>query len=136
MQMEMFNTIKMFLFGGIDVFIYALFVAMALSYLSALASAFITKQFSATKGLLVLLKKILIFLIVIAGAVIDNMFNLNFVLRNAVIIICVLNEFGGMISNLDEAGVSVPGILKNFIATAKTSAEGTDIPGGGNNNTV
>ncbi len=66
----------------------------------------------------------------IAGAVLDNLFGLNGVLRTAVITICVLNEFGGFISNLSDCGVEIPAILQNFINAAKASTEATDVSRG------
>ncbi len=126
------SSAKAFLVGDTDVYFWALCAAIALSYISSVVSAFISSSFSATKGLIVLGKKLLLFLVLIAGTVLDNLFGLNGVLRTAVITICVLNEFGGFISNLSDCGVEIPAILQNFINTAKASTEATDVSSGSN----
>jgi toxin secretion/phage lysis holin len=91
--------------GGFDGFLYALVVFMAIDYLTGLMAAVVEKQLCSEVGFRGIFKKVLIFLFVGIGSVIDKqIIGEGSVLRTAVIFFYISNEGSASWKTRSESG--------------------------------
>jgi len=122
----------LFLFGGIDMHMYALFYAMVFDFILGIVGAMIfhssnktnTGRLSSDACIKGLIKKCAVFFAVALCYRIDCMLQIDY-LRNAAIIGFVMSETISIIENLGLMGVPIPKSLKNVIEVLnkKISAE-------------
>lgn len=102
--------------GGIDGFMYALIAFVVIDYLTGVMVAVLEKKLSSEVGFRGIFKKILIFVLVGIGNIIDvNVIQSGSVLRTAVIFFYLSNEGISILENVTKIGLPVPQKLKDVL---------------------
>jgi toxin secretion/phage lysis holin len=109
------------LLGGWDGFLYALVVFVVIDYLTGLMAAVVEKKLSSEVGFRGIFKKVLIFMLVGIGSIIDQqIIGDGSVLRTAVIFFYISNEGISIIENAGRIGLPIPQKLKEILEQLKT----------------
>lgn len=103
--------------GGFDGFLYALVALMVADYITGVMRAIVDKTLSSEVGFRGIFKKVLIFVLVGIGHIIDtNLIGDGNVLRTAIIFFYCSNEGVSMLENASRLGLPIPGKLKDVLA--------------------
>ena len=114
------------LFGGIDGFLYALIAFVVIDYITGVMAAFYTKQLSSEVGFKGIAKKVMIFLLVAIGNIIDiEILKTGAVLRTAVIFFYLSNEGISIIENAARLDLPIPARLADVLKQIK-DGDGND----------
>lgn len=117
------TTGLIYLFGGFDVALQCLLVAIALDYCSGIIKAFHTKTLSSQIGFRGLLKKVGYLLIVMLAVLIDRVTGNSGAIRTLVIYYFVANEGLSIIENLSVTNIPIPKVIKKALKALKKEAE-------------
>lgn len=102
--------------GGLDGFLYALIMFVAIDYLTGLMAAYVQKKISSEVGFRGICRKVAIFCLVGVGHVLDTQVIQNgSVLRMAVIFFYLSNEGISIMENIAIIGLPVPKKLKDVL---------------------
>lgn len=102
--------------GGFDGFLYALVALMAADYITGVMCAIVDKKLSSEIGFRGIFKKVLIFVLVGIGHMIDtNLIGEGSVLRTAIIFFYCSNEGISMLENAGRLGLPIPEQLKDIL---------------------
>jgi toxin secretion/phage lysis holin len=102
--------------GGFDGFLYALVTFVAVDYITGLMAAVIEKKLSSEIGFRGIFKKVLIFVLVGIGNIIDvHLVKNGSAIRTAVIFFYISNEGISIMENSAKVGLPVPEKLKNIL---------------------
>lgn len=115
--------------GGLDGFMYALIAFVAIDYLTGVMCAIADKELSSEVGFKGLFRKVLIFVMVGVGHILDTqIIGKGGVLRTAVIFFYLSNEGVSLLENAAHLGLPVPEKLKDVLAQLhnKSSEDGDD----------
>lgn len=105
-----------FFLGGLDGFIYALVTFVVIDYLTGIMAAIVERKLSSEIGFRGIFKKVLIYLLVTVGNIIDkNLVGTGGAVRTAVIFFYISNEGISVIENSIRIGLPVPEKLKNVL---------------------
>lgn len=113
------TTGLVYLFGGFDVALSCIVIAIALDYVSGLIKAFYTKQLSSKIGFKGLLKKIGILILVMVAVLVDRVAGNTGAIRTLVIYYFVANEGLSIIENLAATNIPIPAVLKRALKSIK-----------------
>ena len=113
------TTTFVYLFGGIDVALQCLLIAIIIDYISGLIKAYNTKSLSSSVGFKGILKKVGILLIVMLAVLVDRVTLNNGGIRTLVIYYFVANEGLSILENLAVAGLPVPKKLRDALNVLK-----------------
>lgn len=103
--------------GGLDGFLYALIAFVVIDYLTGVMCAIVDKNLSSDVGFRGLFRKILIFVMVGIGHLIDTQVIGNgSVLRTAVIFFYMSNEGVSLLENAAYLGLPIPQKLRDVLA--------------------
>ena len=103
--------------GPVDGVMYALIAFVILDYITGVICAIFDKKLSSDIGARGILKKVLIFIIVGVGHILDSqVLNNGGVLRTAVILFYLSNEGISILENSARAGLPLPQKLKDVLA--------------------
>ena len=103
--------------GGLDGFLYTLIAFVVIDYLTGVMCAIVNKELSSNVGFKGLFRKILIFVMVGIGHLVDTQIIGNgSVLRTAVIFFYLSNEGVSLLENAAHIGLPVPEKLKDVLA--------------------
>ena len=103
--------------GGLDGFLYALIAFVVIDYLTGIMCAIVDKKLSSDVGFKGLFRKILIFVMVGVGHLIDTqVIGDGSVLRTAVIFFYLSNEGVPLLENAAHLGLPIPQKLKDVLA--------------------
>ena len=103
--------------GGLDGFLYALIAFVVIDYLTGVMCAIVDKELSSNVGFKGLFRKILIFVMVGVGHLVDSqIIGDGSVLRTAVIFFYLSNEGVSLLENAAHLGLPVPEKLKDVLA--------------------
>ena len=106
--------------GGCDGLIYAVIAFVVIDYITGLMCAVVNKQLSSEVGFRGIFRKVLIFMLVSVGNIIDQqLIGGGSVLRTAVIFFYLSNEGISIIENAGNLGLPVPHKLKDILAQLK-----------------
>ena len=106
--------------GGCDGLIYAVIAFVVIDYITGLMCAVVNKQLSSEVGFRGIFKKVLIFMLVSVGNIIDQqLIGGGSVLRTAVIFFYLSNEGISIIENAGNLGLPIPQKLKDVLAQLK-----------------
>ncbi len=104
-------------FGEMDGFFYALIAFVVIDYLTGVMCAILDKTLSSNVGFRGIFRKVLIFVMVGIGHVIDTQLIGNGdALRTAVIFFYISNEGVSLLENAAHVGLPVPEKLKDVLA--------------------
>ena len=102
--------------GGFDGFLYALVALMVADYITGVMCAIVDKKLSSEIGFRGIFKKVLIFVLVGIGHMIDtNLIGEGSVLRTAIIFFYCSNEGISMLENAGRLGLPIPEKLKDIL---------------------
>jgi toxin secretion/phage lysis holin len=103
--------------GGMDGFLYALIAFVVLDYLTGVMCAIADKELSSNVGFKGIFRKILIFMMVGVGHLVDSqIIGDGSVLRTAVIFFYLSNEGISLLENAGHLGLPIPEKLKDVLA--------------------
>lgn len=103
--------------GGMDGFLYTLIAFVVIDYLTGVMCAIVDKKLSSDVGFKGLFRKILIFVMVGVGHLIDTQVISNgSVLRTAVIFFYLSNEGVSLLENATCLGLPIPQKLRDVLA--------------------
>ena len=110
--------------GGCDGLLYALIAFCIIDYLSGVACAISDHNLSSQIGFKGIFKKVLIFLLVGIGHILDtHLIGSGSVLRTAVIFFYLSNEGVSLIENAAHLGLPIPEKLKDVLEQLHDRAE-------------
>ena len=113
--------------GGIDGLMIALLIFMALDYITGVMCAIVDKKLSSSVGFKGIFKKVLIFIMVGVGNIIDvQVLGQAGVLRTAVIFFYLSNEGVSMLENAGHLGLPIPAKLKEVLEQLHDRTEKED----------
>ncbi len=113
-----------FLLGGFDGYLYSLLGFVVIDYLTGLALAAARRQVSSQIGFTGILKKMLIFVIVAMGHLLDqNLLGGSATLRTAMIFFYLANEAISITENLGALGFPLPPKLKQVLTQLSAESE-------------
>lgn len=102
--------------GGLDGFLYALIAFVAIDYLTGVMCAIVDRKLSSEIGAKGIFKKVLIFMLVGVGHIIDSQVLGNGgAVRTAVIFFYLSNEGISILENAAHIGLPIPEKLKNVL---------------------
>lgn len=116
-------TIFIYLFGGIDVALTCLIVAIVLDYVSGMIKAYNKKQLSSKIGFSGILKKIGILILVMLSVLVDRVTGNTGAIRTLVIYYFVANEGLSVLENLGESGIPIPNAIKKALKVLKDQSK-------------
>lgn len=116
-------TVLIYLFGGTDVALMCLLIAIILDYISGLIKAYNTKQLSSKIGFKGILKKIGILVLVMLSVLVDRVSGNTGAIRTLVIYYFVANEGLSILENLGEAGIPIPAVIKKALKVLKDQSK-------------
>ena len=106
--------------GGCDGLIYAVIAFVVIDYITGLMCAVVNKQLSSEIGFKGIFKKVLIFMLVGVGNIVDNqLIGSGSILRTAVIFFYLSNEGISIIENAGNLGLPIPQKLKDILDQLK-----------------
>lgn len=110
--------------GGFDGFLYALVALMVADYITGVMCAIVEKKLSSEIGFKGIFKKVLIFILVGVGHLIDtNLIGDGSVLRTAIIFFYCSNEGVSMLENAGRLGLPIPEKLKDILVQLHNKAQ-------------
>ena len=134
---EFWNTIQLifaavggwlgYFLGGCDGLLYALIAFVAIDYITGVMCAILDKTLSSEVGFKGICRKVLIFLLVGIGNIIDvQVLGSPGVLRTAVIFFYLSNEGVSLMENAAHLGLPVPDAIKTVLEQLHDRAEGKE----------
>ena len=131
---EFWNTIQLiftavggwlgYFLGGCDGLLYALIAFVVIDYLTGVMCAIIDKTLSSNVGFKGIFRKVLIFVMVGIGHVIDTqLIGSGDALRTAVIFFYISNEGVSLLENAGTSGLPIPEKLKEVLAQLHNRTE-------------
>lgn len=124
------GTGLVYLWGGFDVAMQCLLIAIALDYVSGIIKAFVLKQLSSTVGFRGILKKVGILVVVALAVLIDRVTGESGAIRTLVIYYFVANEGLSIIENAGKAGLPIPHSIKEALQALKKQGDKDDMATG------
>ena len=113
--------------GGCDGLLYALIAFVVIDYITGVMCAVADKNLSSEVGFKGICRKVLIFLLVGIGHIIDTqVIGAGSVLRTAVIFFYISNEGVSLVENAAHLGLPVPAKLKAVLEQLHDRAEKED----------
>ena len=119
MLLASISTIIVWLFGGIDIAMQCLLVAIAIDYVSGLIKGFTTQTLDSKIGLRGIIKKVGLLCIVALSVIVDRITGESGAIRTLVIYYFVANEGLSIIENLGVAGLPIPSSIKKALRAIK-----------------
>lgn len=117
------GTGLVYLWGGFDVAMQCLLVAIALDYVSGIIKAFVLKQLSSSIGFKGILKKFGVLVVVALAVLIDRVTGESGAIRTLVIYYFVANEGLSIIENMGLAGLPIPKSIKEALKALKKQGD-------------
>ena len=103
--------------GGLDGFLYALIAFVVIDYITGVMCAIVDKKLSSNVGFRGIFRKVLIFVMVGIGNLIDTqLIGSGEALRTAVIFFYISNEGVSPVENAAHIGLPIPEKLKDVLA--------------------
>ena len=121
------GSLVTYLFGGWSALIQILVAFVVIDYVTGVLAAGVRREISSAVGGRGIARKVLIFVLVACGHLVDMALGTADVIRDAVIYFYIANELLSIIENAGEIGLPVPDILKNAIERLKGKEQ--DTPG-------
>ena len=113
--------------GGADGFLYALIAFVVIDYITGVFCAIADKSLSSEVGFKGVCRKVLIFVLVGIGNIIDvYVLGDSSVLRTAVIFFYLSNEGVSLLENASRLGLPIPDKLKEVLSQLHEKGDGND----------
>lgn len=104
-----------YVFGPWDALMITLVVMIVLDVLTGFIKAGVGHELCSSTCWKGLLKKLLIFILVSVGVLLDRLMNMNGAVRAAVSMFYIANEGISILENMGEMGVPLPAFLKKML---------------------
>lgn len=117
------GTVLLFIFGGWDIALQCLLIAIVIDYISGLIKAFNSKTLDSKIGIKGILKKFGILCIVALSVVVDRITGESGAVRTLVIYYFVANEGLSILENLSIAGLPIPQSIKKSLQALKKESK-------------
>ena len=117
------GTGLVYLWGGFDVAMQCLLVAIVLDYVSGIIKAFVLKQLSSSIGFKGILKKFGVLVVVALAVLIDRVTGESGAIRTLVIYYFVAYEGLSIIENMGLAGLPIPKSIKEALKALKKQGD-------------
>jgi toxin secretion/phage lysis holin len=113
--------------GGPDGFLYALIAFVVIDYLTGVMCAIVDKKLSSEIGAKGIFKKVLIFVLVGVGNIIDSfVLGDSGAIRTAVIFFYLSNEGISLLENAGHLGLPIPDQLRDVLAQLHSHSDEED----------
>lgn len=110
--------------GGVDGFLYTLIVFVVVDYITGVMVAITERKLSSETGFRGIFKKVVIFMLVGVGNLIDaNVLGQGAVIRTAVIFFYLSNEGVSILENAGRLGLPIPKKLRQILEQLKDEDE-------------
>ena len=116
-------TVVVYIFGGLDIALQCLLIAIAIDYISGLIKAYETRTLSSKIGMHGILKKVGLLAVVALAVVIDRITGNSGDIRTLVIYYFVANEGLSILENLAAAGVPIPEFVTKALKVLKNEEQ-------------
>ena len=137
MMKEFWNTIQIiftgvggwlgYFLGGCDGLLYALVVFVVVDYITGVAAAFIEKRVSSAVGFKGIIRKVMIFVLVGIGNIIDTeVIQSGSAVRTAIAFFYLSNEGISILENASVIGLPIPKKLREVLQQLKKDAGETE----------
>lgn len=113
-----------YLFGGWSLLLQALVTLVIIDYVTGLLASGVEGKLSSKVGFKGIAKKVMLFLVVAAGHVIDRLTGQGHVLGDSAIFLYIGNELLSIFENVGRSGVPIPDKFKNAVEILKGKGEG------------
>lgn len=117
------GTVGVYLFGGLDVALQALLIAIILDYITGLMKGYKSKNLNSKTGLKGIFKKIGLLCLVALAVAIDKVAGDSGLIRTVVIYYLFANEGLSIVENLGEMDIIVPKVLKDKLEQLKEGSK-------------
>ena len=117
------GTVGVYLFGGLDLALQCLLIAIVLDYITGMMKSYKNKNLSSKIGIKGIFKKIGLLCLIALSVAIDKVAVANGVIRTAVIYYVFANEGLSIVENLSEMDIIVPKIIKEKLQQYKKDGE-------------
>ena len=117
------GTGLVYLWGGFDVAMQCLLIAIVLDYISGIIKAFVLKQLSSSISFKGILKKFGVLVVVALAVLIDRVTGESGAIRTLVIYYFVANEGLSIIENMGLAGLPIPKSIKEALKALKKQGD-------------
>lgn len=117
------GTVLIWMFGGFDIAMQCLLIAIAIDYISGLIKAYNTRTLDSKIGFKGILKKVGILCIVCLAVVVDRITGESGAIRTLVIYYFVANEGLSILENLSIAGLPIPQSIKKALQALKKESK-------------
>lgn len=118
--------------GGVDGFMTALIILMALDYITGIMCAIVDKKLSSSIGFKGIFKKMLIIMLVGVAHIVDlNVVGSHEALRGAVVCFYLSNEGVSLLENAAHLGLPIPEKMKSILAQLHNRIDDTTTDQGG-----
>lgn len=111
-MMGALGTACVYVFGGLDVALQCLLVAIALDYITGMIKAYKSATLDSKIGIKGIFKKVGILCLVALAVIVDKLAGETGLIRTTVLYYLVANEGLSIVENLGAIGVLVPEVLK------------------------
>jgi toxin secretion/phage lysis holin len=129
------RNISVWLFDGFDSLIYALIAFVAIDYITGIMLAIQRRTLSSQIGFKGISKKVLLFMVVSMGNIIDKyILGTGSTLRTLVIMFYLANEGISILENAGLMGLPIPEKLKNVIQQLNNNDNNNNNDNSNNNN--
>ena len=112
-----------YLWGGFDVAMQCLLVAIVLDYISGIIKAFVRKELSSSIGFKGIVKKVGVLVIVALAVLIDRVTGESGAIRTLVIYYFVANEGLSIIENAGKSGLPIPHSIREALEALKKQGD-------------
>jgi len=119
------GSLVTYLFGGWSALIQILVAFVVIDYVTGVLAAGVRREISSAVGGRGIARKVLIFVLVACGHLVDMALGTADVIRDAVIYFYIANELFSILENAGKIGLPVPDILKKSIDTLKGKEKNT-----------
>lgn len=106
--------------GGFDMLLKALLILVLVDYVSGMMASGIEGKLRSNTGFKGIARKVMLFLIVVCGSLMDHSLNTGDTFRNATIFFYISNELLSILENAGRIGIPIPEKLKQTIEILKT----------------
>jgi toxin secretion/phage lysis holin len=112
-----------YLLGQFDTTFKILLILVVIDYVSGVMAAAVEKNLQSSKGFQGIAKKVMLFLIVVVGALMDQTMGTGVVIRNATIFFYIANEILSIVENAGRIGLPIPKKIKDAIEVLQSKEE-------------
>lgn len=120
-ESDLFNT---YVFGGDMFLINALGILMLVDILTGISKAIVNKDLWSRKTLFGVMRKVVVFVIIIASNIIDVLIGMNGILVHAVVLFYITNELISILENAAQLGIPLPPKLVDALAVMNDKEPG------------